>query len=87
MNGFLCWKRRWKALWLEGLPRPSDDDVRKTLWSAGQRELLGWRSWGELSSARQALECAVVALGDEKMWKEVEEAKAPFGKRSHSGSS
>ena len=45
VNGFLCWKRRWRALWWEGLLKLSDEHIRKTLWSAGQRELLGWRSW------------------------------------------
>ena len=46
---------------MEGLPKPNDEDIRKTLWSAGQRELL--------SSARQALESAAVAPGDERTWK------------------
>ena len=44
--------------------RPSDNDVRKTLWSAWQRELRGCRS-RESSQAH----VVQVALGDEKTWK------------------
>ena len=57
---------------------PSDEDVRKTLWSAGQRRALGLAQLGELSSARQALEGAAVAPGDEKTWKALsDETKRP----------